>query len=311
MLTGSYKKSEINTLFTGSGSFVTSQHNEYDALITDEAHRLVEKSGLFNNLGENQVKEIINAAKVSVFFIDEAQQVTWQDVGSVSEIEKWAHSLNAKVHHFELESQFRCNGSDGYLAWLDNTLSIRPTANVLLEPSEYEFNVFDDPVALYAHIELKNREKNRARLLAGYCWRWNSKTDPNAYDIEFPEYGFQKQWNLSKHGGTWIINPESVEQVGCIHTAQGLELHHVGIIIGPDLKVRDGQIVTDPLARDRHDKSLHGYQKEYLLNPEAATKRADILIKNTYRTLMSRGMKSCSIFSADAETREYFRQRLG
>ncbi len=309
-LTNSYKQSEINTLFTGSGSFISSADNEYDALITDEAHRLVEKSGLFSNFGKNQVKEIISAAKVSVFFIDESQQVTWQDMGSVAEIEKWAKWYGADVHSFELESQFRCNGSDGYLAWLDNTLGITPTANIRLEKSEYDFRVFDDPMLLKQHIETLNKPDNRARMLAGYCWRWKSKNNPNEYDIEFPEYGFQMQWNLSKHGGTWIINPESIDQVGCIHTAQGLELQHVGVIIGPDLIVRDGEVVTNPGARDQFDKSLKGYKKAYEEDPEAAQKRADTLIKNTYRTLMSRGMKSCSIFSADAETREYFRERL-
>lgn len=310
VLTGSYKKSEINMLFTGSGSFVSSIDNEYDALITDEAHRLVEKSGLFGNLGENQIKEIISAAKVAVFFIDESQQVTWQDQGSVAEIQKWANQFGADVHNFELESQFRCNGSDGYLAWLDNTLEIKPTANIMLDSSDYNFQVFDDPSSLRQHIVELNKKENRARLLAGYCWRWQSKHNPKVYDIEFPEHDFFMQWNLTQHGGTWIINPKSIDQVGCIHTAQGLELHHVGVIIGPDLIVRDGRIVTDPDARDRFDKSLKGYKKAFSTDPEAAKKRADTLIKNTYRTLMSRGMKSCSIYSADEETREYFRKRL-
>ncbi len=114
-LAGTLKKTEISNLFTGSGSFIGVGLNTFDALIVDEAHRLNEKSGMFKNLGENQVKEIIDAAKSSIFFIDEDQRVTWQDIGKKEEIEKWAAMAGAKVQYLRLESQFRCNGSDGYL----------------------------------------------------------------------------------------------------------------------------------------------------------------------------------------------------
>lgn len=115
-LTGSYKKTHIDNLFKGSGSYVDTPDNTFGALIVDEAHRLNEKSGMFSNLGNNQVKEIINSSLLSVFFIDEAQRVTLQDIGSIGEIKKWADELGATVTELMLRSQFRCNGSDGYLA---------------------------------------------------------------------------------------------------------------------------------------------------------------------------------------------------
>ncbi|TWW10117.1 hypothetical protein E3A20_07740, partial [Planctomyces bekefii] len=127
-LTGVYKKNDLSNLFSGSGAFIDSQVNDFDVLIVDEAHRLNEKSGLYKNLGENQIKEIIEAAKVSVFFIDEDQRVTFSDIGKKQDLISWAQKLNAQVHQYELNSQFRCNGSDGYLAWLDNVLQIRETA---------------------------------------------------------------------------------------------------------------------------------------------------------------------------------------
>ena len=85
-------------------------------------HGLNEKSGMFQNMGENQIKEIIHAAACSVFFIDESQRVTLSDIGSVAEIEKWADLEESEVIKMQLVSQFRCNGSDGYLAWLDQAL---------------------------------------------------------------------------------------------------------------------------------------------------------------------------------------------
>jgi hypothetical protein len=79
-----------------------------------------------------------------------------------------------------LSSQFRCNGSDGYLAWLDDSLQIRSTANTLLGAAEYDFRVFDDPAELHALVDLKNRANNRSRVVAGYCWKWPSKKDPHS-----------------------------------------------------------------------------------------------------------------------------------
>jgi len=110
---------------------VNSDENEIAVILVDEAHRLNEKSGLYGNLGENQTKEIIHAAKFSIFFIDELQRVTSKDVGSIAEIEHFAKEAGAAITKMKLESQFRCNGSDGYLAWIDNLLGIRDTANEL------------------------------------------------------------------------------------------------------------------------------------------------------------------------------------
>lgn len=303
-LTGSFKASHIRNLFKGSGAFTSTPANEFDVLLADEAHRLNEKSGMFMNLGENQIKEIINAAKCSVFFIDEAQRVSLKDIGTKSEIEKWAKAAGAKVTHMALESQFRCNGADGYLAWLDNTLQIRDTANPTLEGINYDFRVVDSPAELRDLIEEKNKLNNKARLVAGYCWDWASKADRNAYDINFP--GFQAKWNLADDGMLWIMKPESVKEVGCIHTCQGLEVDYVGVIIGKDLIVRDGKVLVDVSKRSRQDSTIKGYKQFFKEHPEDAKEAMRAIIKNTYRTLMTRGMKGCYIWCEDKELSNYF-----
>jgi hypothetical protein len=145
-LSGSMRHTRIDNLFVGSGAFVDTAAGVFDALVVDEAHRLNEKSGLYQNQGEHQVTEIIAAAKCSIFFIDEDQRVTWKDVGEKADIARRAQRAGARVTHLKLQSQFRCNGSDGYLAWLDDTLAIRPTANPTLDPeTEFDFRVFDSP----------------------------------------------------------------------------------------------------------------------------------------------------------------------
>jgi DUF2075 family protein len=309
-LVGSFKKSVISNFFSGSGAFISTPSNTFDTLIVDEAHRLNHFSGLYGNLGESQIKEVINAAKCTVFFLDEDQRVTLTDVGSLEEIHKWARLAKAEVTELELSSQFRCNGSNGYLAWLDNTLGIRETVNTTLDTKDYEFKVFSSPTDLRNAIIKKNKHNNRSRMVAGYCWKWNSKKNPDLYDVVIPEYDFKMRWNLTTDGSLWIVSPESINEIGCIHTCQGLEVDYVGIIIGPDLCVVDGVVETQPYARAQSDKSVFGYKKLLKMKPEEGKERLATIIKNTYRTLMTRGMKGCYVYCVDKNLEQYFRDCL-
>ena len=310
-LTGSFTRSHIDNLFKGSGSYTDTEANDFDVLIVDEAHRLNEKSGMYQNMGENQIKELIHSAKFSVFFIDEDQRVTLRDIGEKETIRKWARHLGANVHELELQSQFRCNGSDGYLAWIDNAMQIRKTANETLQGINYDFRVFDTPNELKNAILSKNKINNKARLVAGYCWNWISKNDESKKDIVIQEHNFAMRWNLASDGNLWILKPESVNEVGCIHTCQGLETDYIGVIIGPDFVVRNGLVVTNPEKRARTDASIKGYRTLLSENAELAKQKVDTIIKNTYRTLMTRGMKGCYLFCTDEETNAWFKQLMG
>ena len=304
-LTGTFTQTRISNLFVGSGAFTATPSNTFGGLIVDEAHRLNEKSGLFSNLGENQIKELIDASTFTVFFLDEDQRIHWKDIGNKTQIRDWAESLGATVTEMDLESQFRCNGSDGYLAWIDRALQVRETANTTLEGANYEFKVCESATELKKLIERRNRVNNKARMVAGYCWDWISKKTPAAFDFQLDGGAFKAKWNLSVDGSLWIMKPDSVREVGCIHTCQGLELDYVGVIIGPDLVVRNGVVVTDGAKRSAGDSSIKGYKGLLKKKPSTAREKADLIIKNTYRTLMTRGTKGCYVYSTDPETNVY------
>lgn len=314
------ERRSIASLFTGSGKFVDADSNSLDTLIVDEAHRLNEHSGMYKNFGENQVKEVINASKCSVFFLDEKQRVTINDIGSKTEIEKWADAQGSKVHHLTLPSQFRCNGSDGYIAWLDNVLQIRETANYTLDDAHYDFRVVDSPEELRRLIEEKDaQDANPSRLVAGYCWEWPKagRNDTDAHDIIIDD--FEISWNLG-NSKTYAIDEASVREAGCIHTVQGLEFAYVGVIIGDDMRYKEGEvcvngrrydtgiIVTDFWKRAKSDQSLKGIKKLNKEDPEKAYNVADEIIKNTYRTLMTRGMKGCFVYCTDPALGKYLRE---
>ncbi len=309
-LKGTDTQKNIKYMFSAAGDYHSAKALSMDALIVDEAHRLSEKSGYQDNLGENQVMEIIRSSRLSVFFLDESQKVAMRDIGTRDEILKWAKQFDAGVVEQKLESQFRCNGSDGYLAWIDNSLDIKETANPTLEGIDYDFDVFDNPQEMREEIVRLNEQNNTARLVAGYCWDWISKKDLNAMDITFPEYRFQMQWNLISHGQSWLVEPNSINEVGCIHTCQGLEMDYVGVIVGEDLVVRNGFVTTDAEKRATHDRrgTMRGYRTLQKKDPELAKSKADAIIKNTYRTLMTRGQKGCFVFCVDKETNEYFKK---
>ena len=305
LVDGHKRLNYVKGLFKGSGSFCNEDKNKYDCLLVDEAHRLNDKSGLYRNLGKNQIMEIIHSSRVSVFFLDEEQIVHVNDIGSVDEIRKWAKYENSEFKcndQLILTSQFRCNGSNAYIAFLDNLLQIRETANNSIEDLDYDFRVYDDPNKMREDLRKLNEVNNKARMLSGYTYDWKSKKDPEAMDINL-SHDFHAQWNFSSTS-TWAIDKDSFKQVGCIHTSQGLEFDYVGAIIGKDLRFENGKVITDVTKRSKSDASVHGLSKK-----ENAVELADRIIRDTYKVLMTRGQKGCYIYCEDKALAEYIKTR--
>jgi len=296
---------EIGQLFRSPFGLSQAPANSYDCLIVDEAHRLVKK--MYGDWhGENQVKECINASLLTIFMLDEDQAVTTKDIGSVQEITKWCEELGSTIimrEETKLTSQFRCNGSDAYIQFIDNLLQRnQESISVPLSELNYDFRIFDDASQMRDALRDKNAINNKARMVAGYCYNWDVKNHRGDVDIELPG-GFQARWNLA-NDKIWAINPRSFEEVGCIHTAQGLEFDFVGVLIGNDLTYdkSSGCVVTDKTAISRDDNSS-GIRT-------ASDVDARRLILNTYKTLLTRGQKGCYVYCEDDALREYFKRMI-
>lgn len=314
-LKGSNKVSIVDKMFKSSSNYIDGKKDDVDVIIVDEAHRLTAKSTRGKlQVGENQVKEIINTARLSIFFIDERQRVTLSDIGTINEIKKHLKEFNVsedKIEILELKSQFRCNGSDKYLAWLDDVLEIERNDFVNKLDIDYDIQIIDNPKVLRDKIIEKNNENNKSRILAGYCWEWppEGRDNPDIHEVKIPEYNFEMSWNLHKDK-IFAISEGSIDQVGCIHTSQGLEFDYVGVIIGEDLRYEKGKIVTDFEKRANTDRSLFGIKKMHKENSEDALKIADEIIKNTYRALLTRGQKGCYIYCVDKELGRYLKSKV-
>ena len=276
-------------------------YNGLDIGIYDEAHRMQKKPYMYP--GNDMLEDAIKAAKVSVFFVDDDQRITIKDKYDVDSIILYAKRENAIIHKpYELVSQFRCDGSDGYISFLNNLLGLKQTANTQFEFNKLDIQVFDDPNIMRDELRKLNQINNKTRMIAGYCYDWNVKKKRGDWDIILPN-GFKAKWNLEKDDH-WAVNPKSFEEVGCIHTCQGMEFDYVGVFIGKDLYYADGQVKTNRNAISKDDGSS-GIRLKTTSDEEA-----DKLIRRTYKVLLTRGIKGCYIYCEDDKLRDYLKSKL-
>ncbi|MDX6768182.1 MAG: DUF2075 domain-containing protein [Elusimicrobiota bacterium] len=304
-------------LFKSSWSFHASdwrKDTRNEILVVDEAHRLKDKA--YQYKGKSMVEDMVRSARISVFFIDESQRVSWNDAGTVAAIKAAANKFGASFHPpMQLSAQFRCSGSTGYVNWLDDVLQIRQTGNFdNWGDGQYEFQIFDRAEDLYAALRAKNTQ-NKARLIAGYSWEWPKKGRVRGAHVKHVTAdNLALPWNFD--GERWAAAKDGIEQVGCIHTSQGLEFDWMGVLIGDDLYYRDGAVRCAPDKRAKTDASLKGWKTELRSAKDDTTARnavlakVDGIIKSTYRVLLSRGRRGTLVWCKDAQLRDYLRQRF-
>jgi DUF2075 family protein len=296
-------------------SYVGADANVIDVMIADEAHRIrTTSNNRFTRAAKKskspQIEELLRASKTAVFFIDDNQIVRPGEIGSTEYIKNEAERLKCEVREFELEAQFRCSGSDAFVNWVNNTLGIQRTANVIWNQADtFDFKVMPTPEALEAAIRQKAQKGFTARLTAGFCWPW-SKPKPNGALVEDVVIGdYARPWNARSDAGRlapgipkeslWAYDAGGLEQVGCVYTAQGFEFDYVGVIFGKDL-------VYDPESAEWVGNKDESYDTVVKRSGSRFTE----LVKNTYRVLLTRGMKGCYVHFMDKNTENFFRSRM-
>ncbi len=297
-------------------SYSSADLNAVDVLICDEAHRIRKTSSsrftpAAKRSNVSQIKEILNAGKVSVFLIDDKQVVRPDEIGSVEYIRENAQDLGYNIYDYELEVQFRCSGSEAFVNWINNTLAVEKTPNILWnEQEEFDFRIFSSPQSLEDAIKQKNGQGYTARMTAGFCWKWSKKTNPDGTlqkDVVIDT--FKRPWNARPEATRlalgipkatlWAYDPNGIDQIGCIYTAQGFEFDYAGVIFGKDL------------AYDFDQQKWIGF-KENSFDPtvKRSKERFLDLVKNTYRVLLSRGMKGCYVHFMDKDTERFIKSRI-
>lgn len=309
--------SKAKKLFSNITQFIPAKfdNDQLDVLLIDEAHRITKSANNQYTKPEHrtelsQIETLVRCAKVVVFFIDDKQGIRYQEIGSSELVRECAAKFNADIEEVELKTQFRCNGSNNYLDWLEQVLyNEKVTAS--FTPDEFDFKIFDSPQELYNVIADKDRtEGQTARLCAGFCWPWSKRLDSEGNFVRDVKIGdFAMPWET--HGDItnppigyvkwyeWAYKPEGIKQIGCIYTAQGFEFDYVGVIVGCDLKysVMNDCLITD--ITETEDPTLTRSRANF-----------DEYVRNIYRVLMSRGMKGCYVYFCDKKVEAYFKKHL-
>jgi DUF2075 family protein len=286
-----------------------------DVLVCDESHRIRRTSNsLYTPKAKKterpQIDELIAAARLSVFFIDDHQSVRSDEVGSSALLREAAVARGATYREIELQTQFRCAGSDAYIDWLDQLLEIRKTGRFELGRSGFDFKLVESPQSLEAAIRTRAAEGDSARMAAGFCWKWSDPTSDGSLVDDVVMGAFARPWNAKpdavrlKKGipkaSFWASDPGGIEQVGCVYTAQGFEFDYIGVIFGRDLRydARSRTWVGDPSA-----------SRDHVVKTRSGARFTDN-VKNAYRVLLTRGMRGCYVYFEDAETRAFVESRL-
>jgi hypothetical protein len=297
----------VKALFKYFNSFMTADPNGLDLLVCDEAHRLrVTSANRYTRAelrtGKPQVAELIDAARVPVFLLDEHQVVRPGETGTPDLIKTVAAELGVDVVDVSLDAQFRCGGSRAYEEWVLRLLGLDPGGPISWVGDTYfEVRMADSPQGLEDFLAAKASEGYGARMTAGFCWPW-SDPRPDGTLVEDVSIGaWRRPWNVKGDravGGAppaslWATDPAGFGQVGCIYTAQGFEYDWNGVILGPDLVWREGRWLVQRAATK--DPGLRGVDDA----------DADRLLRNVYKVLLTRGMIGTVIHSVDPETQRF------
>lgn len=290
----------------------------FDLLVADEAHRIRETSAnqwtKKEDRGGSQIEELLDAAKIAAFFIDDRQVVRPGEVGSAELIRQASAKRGQPVVEYDLSAQFRCGGSDVYVRWVDRLLGISTSGEEVLdlEQAGFDFSIVGSPSELERKVQGALKEGQNSRLVAGFCWPWSDPRGDGTLVNDVVVGDWQRPWNAKPTAGrlapgipssnAWAIDPEGVHQVGCVYTAQGFEFDQVGVIWGDDLVWRAGKGWVAQ-AQHSHDSVVKRADKR---DPEFYRR----LIAQTYRVLLTRGMDGCVVTFTDRETAEYITSRI-
>lgn len=306
LIENDYRKYIIKGLFRSPVSLCNSPENAMACSLFDEAHRMYAwKGGVGIKKEVNLIEHCIRGSRVSVFFIDEDQAVTVHDYATIDRIREIADKCNSKVYEGPtLITQFRVLGGANYLEFIRYILGYNDSKPESNKFPDYTVKIFDRAAEMREELRKKNDQYGDSRMVAGYTFEWLSDKDSKyEYDIILDEGEFKAKWNMRKNDYSWLYDVNSFEDVGSIHTCQGLDMQYCGVIIGDDLRYDGGRIIYDQTRAAKTDNSSG-------IRTCKDPHKAEQLIRNTYNVLLTRGMRGTFIYCVDKGLRDYLRTAL-
>ena len=291
-----------------------SENDPVDVVFVDEAHLLLTQ-GKQSYHGENQLKDIIARARVTVVMFDENQILTTEQFWEAQILEHYRNQAKAAENHIVLDKQLRMQADLVTMDWIDSFTKKGQLKEIPHTVDGYQIKVFDDPEMLDLEIQKKAKEKDSAlsRVLATYDWEYSQKRKPDDRLRAYWEVvigKWHKPWNrelaaeLSRKekrkisGLAWAEQPQTINEVGSTFTIQGFDLNYAGVILGPSVKYRNGKIVFVP-SESHNNKAI----RNRTLSDGTKQKFGEMLIQHEVRVLMTRGVNGMYIYACDPELR--------
>ena len=291
-----------------------SEDDPVDVVFVDEAHLLLTQ-GKQSYHGENQLKDIIARARVTVVMFDENQILTTEQFWEAQILEHYRNQAKAAENHIVLDKQLRMQADPVTMDWIDSFTKKGQLKEIPHTVDGYQIRVFDDPEMLDLEIQKKAKEKDAAlsRVLATYDWEYSQKRKPDDRLRAYWEVvigKWHKPWNrelgaeLSRKekrkisGLAWAEQPQTINEVGSTFTIQGFDLNYAGVILGPSVKYRNGKIIFAP-SESHNNKAI----RNRTLSDGTKQKFGEILIQHEVRVLMTRGVNGMYIYACDPELR--------
>lgn len=280
--------------------FLNNLRGDFDLLVIDEAHRVTDF-----DLKPGGTGNILNRAQIVVVLQDDNQRVLGNEIGTLENYRAFAKKNAFTVQTFGLNLQKRA-GFGGYVENIDRFLYGGSMKGAIRE-NGLEIKIFETLREMEAAVSNKHQSNKSIKYYAPYCWEWKSRQNSNAMDIRIPEDGFvfEKQWNPYIAAEQYNWYKDSIDQVGCIYTAQGLGFDYVVLIWWDDLRwdMAQNRWIVDFNKVTRFDSQLKSTMKNLAVN-------YDYLILNIYRVLLTRAKKGIYIWFKDHDTRLHFEKTI-
>ncbi len=285
----------------------------YDVVIVDESHRLRIRKNIQDYKGFDECSKqlgmdphtcsqldwIMGRSQYRVLLYDEEQSVKGSDLGH----ERFINTVG-ECKTRQIKTQMRCLGGKAFTDYIDSILKCEKHPKESFG-EQFDFRLFNDVEKMINTIKEKDGQVKLCRTVAGYSWEWKDKNKSYEYkkehgifDIEIE--GHKYIWNTSHDG--WILSKHAIDEIGCVHSAQGFDLNYVGVIFGREIDYdaeSNSIVINSKLFFDRNVKAA--------TDPEQLKK----YILNTYRVLLTRGIRGCYVYAYNKNLRQYLIDVMG
>lgn len=284
-----------------------SPDEKVDVVIVDEAHLLLTQ-GKQSYRGKNHLQDLLERAKVVVIVFDIKQILTTEQIWDVEKLNDYIECAKNKDNHVTLKNQMRINSDEKTVKWIRNLVDNKKINDIHRDKKGYDIKIFDSPEELESCIREKaqSTDSGISRMLATFDWQYSDNKSPENEDFWRVKVGnWSMPWNYQlkvsrkQKNLPWVEQDQTIDEIGSTFTIQGLDLNYAGVIIGPSVKYRNGEIVFDEKSsankKATRRRTLEDGSKQHF---------SQMLLKNELNVLLTRGVNGLYIYAVDEQLRE-------